>query len=172
MTWGVLEIGSERCLSYDGTIAVSFPLNSTLRQADIEGWATVLNHHAAVPEPMPAAGTIKRECYEIAEHENSNLRKCLAWAGFRLSAADRAALAGMIRRGINDGGAVEDSSDDALEEIDEIKRLCVKAAGLLRDQEHDTQWWALAEDVANKLMEFDPPSPENLAALRRIAGSD
>ena len=121
---------------------------------------------------------IKKSDYDLCEDENSNLRKCLAWAGRLLAADQRVTLRGMIERPIQDGGVVEDSSDDARKEIQEITRLCVKAAGILREAVEtddpvaliNSSWSARADDLASKLMEFDPPTNEaTLAEIRNCS---
>lgn len=174
MTWGTIQAEPLRlCLTYNGTIAIHFESHS-ISDSDIRGWALSLNHTKAVPEPMAAAGTIRRECYELCEAENSNLRKLLAWAGYRLSERDRNVLAGMIRKNHDGGGVIEDSADDDLEESTEIKRKCVKAAELLREAVERIPatagmdgWCGRADALASALMEYDPPQPQNLAALRQ-----
>ena len=118
-----------------------------------------------------------QEAYDLADLENSNLRKCLAFAGRHLSGEQRAQLRAMIERPIDCGGVVKDAADDQFEENQEIKRLCVKAAGLLREAiETDdpaallnSNWSSRADDLASKLMEFDPPTPEaSLAEIRNL----
>lgn len=120
---------------------------------------------------------VKKSDYDLCEDENSNLRKCLAWAGKFLSPQQRAELRAMIERPIQDGGVVKDSSDDAYAETHEIERLCVKAAGVLREAVEtddlvallESNWSARADDLASKLMEYDPPTQEaSLAEIRNF----
>lgn len=121
---------------------------------------------------------IKRSDYELCEDENSNLRKCLAWAGKHLTPQQRHELRGMIERTIQDGGVVEDGKESDWKYVKEIQSLCVKAAVALREAvETDdpvaliqSNWSARADDLAGKLMEFDPPSPEAcLAEIRNCS---
>lgn len=130
--------------------------------------------------------TVSKECYDLCELENSNLRKCLAWAGKHLTPDQRIELALMIRRPLDAGGIVEDGTEQDWEYIREMKRLCVRAAELLNqavDKVHTgpnlikaldkTNWFSHAGDVANRLMEFDPPAPEaSLAEIRNVEAID
>ena len=130
---------------------------------------------------MMAEAMIRKSDYDLCEQENSNLRRHLAWAGKFLSTEQIWELQTMIELPIEDGGVVKDGTESDYEYTQEIKRLCVKAAELLREAIPETiesperymsdmdnaNWWGRAEGVANKLMEFDPPSPEAcLAAIR------
>ncbi len=124
--------------------------------------------------------TVSKESYDLCEEENSNLRKCLAWAGKHLSHHQRRELAAMIKRPIDEGGVVEDGAEQDWEYISEMKRLCVKAAELLNQAAlanltgdnlvktlDKTNWFGQASEISYRLMEFDPPSPEaSLAQIR------
>ena len=127
---------------------------------------------------MPNEPMIKKSDYDLCEDENSNLRKCLAWAGRLLTPEQRVTLRDMIERPIQDGGVVEDNSDDERREIEEIRRLCVKTAGVLREAVEtddpvaliNSNWSARADDLASKLMEFDPPTKDaTLAEIRNCS---
>ena len=118
------------------------------------------------------------ESYNLCELENSNLRKQLAWAATHLIHEQKLELKAQIEKSLDQGGVTKDASDDRFEEIQEIKRLCVKAADMFReittfdgpellDQLDKINWYARADDLAGKLMEFDPPTEEaNLAVIR------
>jgi hypothetical protein len=124
--------------------------------------------------------TVSKQSYDLSELENSNLRKHLAWTGQYLTTDQCKELARRIRGPLEAGGVVEDSDEENWEYVREIKRLCVKAAELLREVDlcrsrheplstelSDLNWFARAEDLANKLIEFDPPSVEaGLAVIR------
>ena len=131
---------------------------------------------------MTTDATVLKIDYDLCEAENSNLRRCLAWCGKHLTQAQKAELAAMIRQPIAKGGVLNDNAEDEHEHIIELKRLAVKAAGMLEEiiklptmAVSDTRitirvpqdWFAKADDLANKLMEYDPPTPEaSLADIR------
>lgn len=119
-------------------------------------------------------GMISKTAYELCELENSNLRKCLVYAGERLPEAVRAEIGVMVRKPLDDGGVVTDGAEERAEELAEFQKLCVRAAEMLREgvdyipvTDDDKHWCARADELAGKLMEYDPPSPEaSLAEIR------
>jgi hypothetical protein len=116
--------------------------------------------------------TISQESYELCELENSNLRRCLAWAGRHLTADQRAELAIMIGSRMEDGGVTTGDEEAQWQYQKEIQQLCVRAAELLNkavslvhtgpnlvESLDRINWFTHADQVANMLMEFDPPEP-------------
>ncbi len=116
---------------------------------------------------------------ELCEEENSNLRKHLLWAAQFLTVEQRRELRNKLMEPIEYGGVVENQAEDNHQDIIEIKRLCVKAAKYLRvaikvipaDANLPNHYWhAMAEMLANNLMQFDPPSPTaSLAEIRNAS---
>jgi hypothetical protein len=114
--------------------------------------------------------TVREEDYNLCDLENSNLRKCLHWAATFLPVDKLIQLRDKIEKPFDEGG-VSAAGEEEHEEMILIKKLCVKAAGLLREvinspttkisDELDTKnWYGRAEQTASALMEFDPPAPE------------
>lgn len=58
--------------------------------------------------------------YDLSERENANLRAILAYCVTHLAQEYREAVAAMLDRDIDEGGAVEDSADDRVREHNEI----------------------------------------------------
>ncbi len=119
---------------------------------------------------------------ELCELENSNLRKCLAWTGQFLTIEQKKVLAAMIRRPLEQGGVTQGDEEARWENSKEWQTTFVRAAELLQQaikaggkdsmgrSLDRTNWFAHAEQVANLLMEFDPPEPE--ASLAQITNAE
>ncbi len=127
--------------------------------------------------------TVSQESYELCELENSNLRRCLAWAGKHLTPEQRAELAIIIRAQIEAGGVTTGDEEAQWQYQKEIQQLCVRAAELLNkavslvhtgpslvESLDRINWFTHADHVANLLMEFDPPEPA--ASLASITNSE
>ena len=132
--------------------------------------------------------TVAKESYDLCELENSNLRRCLAWAGKHLTKAQRIELAQMIRKPIDEGGVIECGKEQDFEAWEkEVRPKCVKVAELLREaiEAKDTNtkdqvtwfkavlekanWFGRAESLSVYFMEFDPPVPEaTLIEIRNV----
>jgi hypothetical protein len=115
--------------------------------------------------PTETPATISRAEYNLCDLENSNLRKCLAWAGARLSIEDRLTLASMIRGPITTkGGIVEDGREEDRRDLIECEKL------LRRMTDHvqsaiDTKtllpgWWLDADNLCNRAREWEPKLQE------------
>lgn len=112
--------------------------------------------------------------YDLCDQENSNLRRCLAWAGKLLTHEQRLELAKMIKGPIVEGGVVLDDHEAQMEEYQQFKRDCVEAANMLRVVIETTKletleknnWFGRAEALATRLMSYDPPADESLLSIR------
>jgi hypothetical protein len=117
--------------------------------------------------------TITRAEYDLCDLENSNLRKCLAWAGAKLSIEDRRTLASMIKGPITKGGVVEDGREEDRRDLIDCEKL------LRRMTDHvqaaiDTKtmlpgWWLDADNLCNRAREWEPKKQEpTLHEIRQL----
>jgi hypothetical protein len=113
------------------------------------------------------------ECCDLCELENSNLRKCLAWAGSRLSLDDRRILVEMIKRPVTKGGVLEDGREDDRRDLIECEKLLRRFTAHLREaldsREMIPSWWIIADHLCGRADEWEPNKQEpTLHELREL----
>ena len=94
--------------------------------------------------------TVPKSDYDLADRENSNLRRHLLWAAQYLAPAQRAELANRVRQPIEDGGVV----DDGMCDDKDISLRRDKAINLMCDYADTIQDDGTASARANNLRTF------------------
>jgi hypothetical protein len=113
------------------------------------------------------------ECCDLTELENSNLRKCLAWAGARLSIDDRRILVEMIKHPVTKGGVLEDGREDDRRDLIECQKLLERMTDHIQ-KAIDTKsmlasWWIIADQLCSRAREWEPKQQEpTLHELREL----
>ncbi len=113
------------------------------------------------------------ECCDNCELENSNLRKCLAWAGARLSIDDRRILVEMIKHPLTKGGVLEDGREGDRHDLVECEKLLRRTIDHIQ-KAIDTKsmlarWWIIADQLCSRAREWEPDKQEpTLHELREL----
>ena len=113
------------------------------------------------------------ECCDNCELENSNLRKCLAWAGARLSIDDRRILVEMIKHPLTKGGVVEDGREDDRRDLIECQKLLERMTDHIQkaidSKSMIASWWIIADQLCSRAREWEPKLQEpTLHELREM----
>jgi hypothetical protein len=113
------------------------------------------------------------ECCDLAELENSNLRKCLAWAGARLSIDDRRLLVEMIKHPVTKGGVLEDGREDDRRDLIEcekhMRRMVDHIQKAIDTKSMIPSWWIIADQLCCRAREWEPDKQEpTLHELREL----
>lgn len=119
------------------------------------------------PGSTPPEKLVSREDLDKADLENSNLRRCLAWCGQRMSAEDVTTLAHMIRNPLERGGVTENLDEQTEHKLMRLIHDLAAHMRLATDGPMYIGWHTKADRLCEMAAKFAATTPSGIRGRAR-----